>query len=193
MRKLVSTSEASKLLGLSIQGIHYRIKNKKLDSIKKDGKTFVYIDSTLINTPKTSIPNYDELLKSKDEQIILLKQTIKLIQKQYKKEIKRLDENQNKIINIFKSEIDILKQAYNEMQSLYKITYKNDNYNTNFDLEFIDIQEFYRYMKQYNKTDKEIKTLILDRIRLEDKRFIYNIKTKKLMILKSDFKDLLVK
>ena len=44
MERLVTTSQAAEILGLSLQGIHYRIKKEQLKSIKKDGKTFVYID-----------------------------------------------------------------------------------------------------------------------------------------------------
>ena len=41
MERLVTTSEAAQILGLSLQGVHYRIKKEQLKSIKKDGKTFV--------------------------------------------------------------------------------------------------------------------------------------------------------
>ena len=41
MERLVTTSQAAEILGLSLQGIHYRIKKDQLKSIKKDGKTFV--------------------------------------------------------------------------------------------------------------------------------------------------------
>ena len=43
MERLVTTSQAAEILGISLQGIHYRIKNKKLKSIKEGGKTYVYI------------------------------------------------------------------------------------------------------------------------------------------------------
>ena len=40
MERLVTTSQAAEILGLSLQGIHYRIKKNQLKSLKKDGKTF---------------------------------------------------------------------------------------------------------------------------------------------------------
>ena len=46
---MVTTSEASEILGISLQGIHYRIKRNQLKSEKKDGKLFVYIDEQTIN------------------------------------------------------------------------------------------------------------------------------------------------
>ena len=45
---MVTTSEASEILGISLQGIHYRIKRNQLKSEKKDGKIFVYIDEETI-------------------------------------------------------------------------------------------------------------------------------------------------
>jgi len=191
MKKLVSTSEASKILGISIQGIHYRIKKNQLEAIKEDGKTFVYIDNkTQHNTSKMPLEdNLSDIIKVKDEQILLLEKTIKWMKKQYKQEIKRLDLNQNKIIDVFKSEITLLQQAYNEMQNIYKLENKNLQKDKQFDL--LNVKEFFHLMKKHNKTDTQIKTIILDRIKNEDKRFLYNKKTKELLIYKSDFLDLI--
>ena len=86
MKKLVSSSEAAQLLGLSLQGIHYRIKKGQLESIKQDGKIFVYVDTTQTNTKNIVSPliaqtnDYkyleEKIISSKDEQIHLLKKTI---------------------------------------------------------------------------------------------------------------------
>ena len=191
MKKLVSTSEASKLLGISVQGIHYRIKKQQLESLKRDGKTFVYIDKSIMPKVETTVNIQDnsEILKAKDEQIELLKDTLKWMKKQYKQEIKRLDKNQNKIIEVFKSEITLLQQAYHEMQNIYKIDNKPTKSEETFDI--LNIKEFFILMKEHNKTDTQIKSIILDRIKNEDKRFIYNKKTKELLIYKSDFMDLI--
>ena len=190
MKKLVSTSEASKILGISIQGVHYRIKKNQLESIKEDGKIFVYIDKkTPTNTSKiTAQDNNSELIDVKNEQILLLKKTIKWMKKQYTQEIKRLDANQNKIIDVFKSEITLLQQAYNEMQNMYKIEQKTTKENS---LETISIKDFFILMKNNNKTDTQIKTIILDRIKSKDRRFNYNKTTKELLITKSNFNDLI--
>jgi len=185
----VSTSEAALQLGISVQGVHYRIKNNKLKSIKENGKVYVFLDQYNNNIKKTTtsvnIPNNtDELLKAKDEQIELLKEFISSIKKQYKKEINRLETNQNKIIEVFKSEILLLQQAYNEMKNLYQIEHKNSS-------NIMTIYEFFAFMKKHNKTNTQIKSIILDRIKANDNRFIYNTKTKELTIYKSDFVDLL--
>lgn len=207
MKKLVSSSEAAQILGLSLQGIHYRIKKGQLESIKQDGKIFVYVDSqtsTKTNTTKqTHAQSNDRIIEVKDEQIELLKKTIKFLKKQKDSEIIRLEKQQNKIMDVFQSEVDLLKSAFNEMRTLYKVSHKSESIlnnketkketkiesNVNFD--FMDIKEFFVFMKNHNKTDSQIKTIILDKIKHGDKRFIYNKKTKDVIIYKSDFLDLI--
>jgi len=207
LKKLVSSSEAAQILGLSLQGIHYRIKKGQLESIKQDGKIFVYVDSqtsTKTNTTKqTHAQSNDRIIEVKDEQIELLKKTIKFLKKQKDSEIIRLEKQQNKIMDVFQSEVDLLKSAFNEMRTLYKVSHKSESIlnnketkketkiesNVNFD--FMDIKEFFVFMKNHNKTDSQIKTIILDKIKHGDKRFIYNKKTKDVIIYKSDFLDLI--
>jgi len=211
LKKLVSSNEAAQILGLSLQGIHYRIKKGQLESIKKDGKIFVYVDNTQIKTPSSSttqkiqsINDYkhleDKILKSKDEQIHLLKKTIKFMKKQYKSEIDRLDKNQTQVLKVFQSEVDLLKSAFNEMRSIYKtdhLEHKNnqknkiENTTPNMQMEFMDIKDFFIFMKEYNKTDAQIKAIILDKVKNGDKRFIYNKKSKEILIYKSDFLDII--
>lgn len=203
MEKLVSTSEAAQMLGLSVQGIHYRIKNNKLKSIKKDGKIFVYLDENKIevknvNNQKSYLKKnnkeekyIDLVIKLKDEQIFYLKTFIKEYKEQHKKEILRLEKNQKKIINVFKSEIELLQSAFNEMRLIYrsnnikqkvnKIKKKNT---------YISLKDFFVYMKKNGKNDKEIKNIILMCLKKNDKRFIYNNKNKKIIIRNDDFSDL---
>lgn len=78
MERLVTTSQAAQILGLSLQGVHYRIKNNQLKSIKKSGKTYVYISEHVEDKSKkdekpVEIIEIKELIKVKDEQIDLLK------------------------------------------------------------------------------------------------------------------------
>lgn len=231
MKKLISSSEAAEILGLSLQGIHYRIKKGQLESLKQDGKTYVYLDQELIhkqhntspqvqtstqNIQTQNIPSQepsnsalDEFqkiaLKSKDEQIAILKHTLKLMRKQYKSEIHRLDKNHKQTLNVFQSEVELLKSAFSEMKNIYQIEHK-ENHRRDLErdiirskreqpspspIKFMDIKEFFVYMKQYGKTDTEVKNIILNRIKHEDKRFIYHKDTKEVMIYKSDFLDLI--
>ena len=209
MKKLVSSSEAAQILGLSLQGIHYRIKKGQLESIKKDGKIFVYVDSKTTSNSHTNttklnnIENDNRVIEVKDEQIELLKKTIKFLKKQKDSEIIRLEKQQEKIMNVFQSEVDLLKSAFNEMRTIYKVSQKtepishqtnettNKQTSQNEKFDFMDIKEFFIFMKEHNKTDSQIKAIILDKIKHGDKRFIYNKKTKDVIIYKSDFLDLI--
>ena len=205
MERLVTTSQAAEILGLSLQGIHYRIKKEQLKSIKKDGKTFVYIndeqkvESTQTKTkteptPKQSFfDNTQAIIDVKNEQIDLLKRSMKWMKKQYISEIFRLEKNQKRIIEVFNSEIKLLQSAFNEMRSIYKPQIESNlkNKTEKVDSDFITVKDFFVLMKRRNKTDQEIKNLILNSIKIGDKRFIYNKIEKKLLILNSDFLDLL--
>ncbi len=211
MKKLVSSSEAAQILGLSLQGIHYRIKKGQLESTKKDGKIFVYIDDAISQriTPSKVMDtsHNDKLLESKDDQILLLKKTIKFLKKQKDSEIIRLERQQDKIVNVFQSEVDLLKSAFNEMREIYKISDKStistvpiatqvvtppaptDSDSMGF--EFMNIKDFFIFMREHQKSDTQIKTIILNKIKDGDKRFIYKKENKEVIIYKSDFLDLI--
>ncbi|MEN8717391.1 MAG: DNA-binding protein [Sulfurovum sp.] len=196
MNKLVSTTQAAKILGLSLQGVHYRIKNNKLNSIQKDGKTFVYVDESLESKEEKTnqnfinnkiVENNNLLLKEKDKQIKLLKKSIKWMDKQYKSEIHRLEMNQNKIIEVFNSEIKLLQSAFNEMRSIYQI---ENNKTVTKEQELITVKDFFILMKKYGKTNNQIKAIIIKAIKSKDSRFIYNKDEKTILILKNKFEDL---
>jgi hypothetical protein len=209
LKKLVSSNDAAQLLGLSLQGIHYRIKKGQLESIKKDGKIFVYIDENVSKQTHQTRQLHsfqqndyskleDKIISSKDEQIHLLKKTIKFMKKQYTSEIYRLDQNQTQILSVFQSEVDLLKSAFNEMRNLYRLDHKENTSKSEskivtpvVEMEFIDIKEFFVFMRNYNKTDAQIKSIILDKVKSNDKRFIYNKDTKDIIIYKSDFLDII--
>ncbi|MBD3840573.1 MAG: DNA-binding protein [Campylobacterales bacterium] len=207
MKKLVSTNEAAQILGISLQGVHYRIKKEQLESVKKDGKTFVYIDpnslqtsnATQIQHTQTQPTFHEELIKAKDDQILLLKKTIKFLKKEKEKEIGRLEKNQSKMVEVFKSEIELLKSAFNEMKKIYALEYQTSSNLTKKEtineekppMQLISLADFFRFMRSHNKSDSQIKSIVLDRIKSGDKRFIYNKTTKDVVIYKSDFLDLL--
>jgi len=191
VKKLVSTNEAAQILGISVQGVHYRIKKGLLKSKKQDGKTFVYLDKNLQkqNTTNTDNNSYENIIKAKDEQISLLNNSIVWMKDQYISEIQRLSETQDKMMDVFKSEIELLKQAYNEMNNLHKLSDKSNNINNN--VGFLSLKEFFTLMRKHNKSNNEIKTIIFTAIEQKDKRFIFNKKTKEIFIYKSDFSDLI--
>ena len=200
MERLVTTAQAAQILGLSLQGVHYRIKNNQLKAMKKSGKTYVYISDQVENNSneikielKEEIQNnHNEVIKVKDEQILLLKKSIKWMKKQYGSEISRLEKNQKRIIGVFNREIELLQSAFNEMRSVYKPQLLNEEYEIKEEKEkFISLRDFTIYLKKYDKTQKDIKLIILKAIQNRDNRFIYNKKDKKLLILNEDFSDLI--
>ncbi|WP_072679404.1 DNA-binding protein [Arcobacter sp. LA11] len=195
MERLVTTAQAAQILGLSLQGVHYRIKHNQLKSLKKSGKTYVYISDHVETKeePRVEIqenPNETlrEVIEVKNEQIVLLKKNIKWMKRQYTSEISRLEKNQKRIIGVFNREIELLQSAFNEMRSVYK---QPQIAQVETEEKFISLQEFSLYLKKNNKNEKEIKLIILKAIKTRDSRFIYNKKDKKLLILNSDFSDLI--
>lgn len=203
MERLVTTSQAAQILGLSLQGVHYRIKNNQLKSIKKSGKTYVYISEHVedkSNDKQPQIVEIKEIIKAKDEQINLLKKNMKWMRKQYNSEINRLERNQKKIITVFNREIELLQSAFNEMRSIYKPQIKQNNNQKQEEqkekpeekeIKYLTLQQFAKMMKAYGKSDLDIKTIILTAIKSQDSRFLYNKKTKKILIKDTSFKDFL--
>jgi len=204
LERLVTTAQAAQILGLSLQGVHYRIKKNQLKSIKKSGKTYVYIDEdsqgqtnneeTKVELKQETFNGYNEVIKVKDEQIDLLKKSIKWMKKQYTSEIFRLEKNQKRIITVFNREIELLQSAFNEMRTIYKQPQIQNNQKEEIKDEkerFISLQELTLYLKKHNKDEKDIKGIILKAIQQKDPRFIYNRKDKKLLILNEDFSDLI--
>ena len=201
MERLVTTAQAAQILGLSLQGVHYRIKKNQLKSIKKSGKTYVYISDHIENKNEAKIElkeyqtdTINEIVKAKDEQIVTLRKSMKWMRKQYISEIDRLEKNQKRIISVFNREIELLQSAFNEMRSIYKPQLLNQQMQNNTTKEkdkFVSIQDFSIYLKRHQKSEKEIKLIILKSIQKRDSRFIYNKKDKKLLILNEDFSDLI--
>jgi len=193
LERLVSTSQAAQILGLSLQGIHYRIKNNQLKSLKRGGKTYVYISDYLqeqTQTKQDSVDDGNKVIEVKDEQIELLKESMTWMKDQYKDEIERLEKNQKRIIKVFKSEIQLLQNAFNEMRTIYKSEHKQLK-NEQTDFSFMSVSDFFLLMKKHQKSDKQIKIMILNRIKNKDNRFIFKKDTKELMIYKSDYSDLI--
>jgi len=193
LERLVSTSQAAQILGLSLQGIHYRIKNNQLKSLKRSGKTYVYISDYLqeqTQTKQDDVDDTNKVLEVKDEQILLLKESMSWMKNQYKDEIERLEKNQKRIIKVFKSEIQLLQSAFNEMRTIYKSEQKQLS-ETGVNFSFMSVSDFFILMKKHNKSDRQIKVLILNRIKNKDNRFIFKKDTKELMIYKSDYADLI--
>ncbi len=55
----------------------------------------------------------------------------------------------------------------------------------------MSINDFFLLMRKHNKSDRQIKILILNQIKNKDKRFIFKKESKELIIYKSDYSDLI--
>ncbi len=126
-------AEYAKELGISRQAVYAKIKRGILSAKSVEGKLYIVVDNTIQNetskpTPSeakqsmatsTSISSseqssqreekdYKALLQAKDETISVLKSTVKDLKKSNKQ-----------ISTTLKGEIDLLKEAFHEMRTLY--------------------------------------------------------------------------
>jgi len=114
MSKLIKPSEYAKQSGISRQAVYAKIKKGLLKAKKVDGQIFIELDSSVNIKPKeqmsaTSISVNNDLLAAKDETIKILKETIN-----------DLKATNNLIVGTLKGEVDLLKEAFGEMQQLYR-------------------------------------------------------------------------
>ncbi|BBG66843.1 hypothetical protein NNO_2140 [Hydrogenimonas sp.] len=120
MQQLVKPSEYAQMHGLSRQSVYAKIKRGTLPSRKIDGRYYVIVAEDI--EPQVDkeggqepiehvslINEYREILKAKDETISVLKASIE-----------DLKEANAQITKTLQEEINLLKQAFNEMRSIYK-------------------------------------------------------------------------
>ena len=129
MEKLMKPAEYAQKLGISRKAVYAKIKRGILTAKNVEGKLYIVVDKETSNTPKkttveeksTTSPapspaseskantrDYKALLKAKDETISVLKGTVKDLKKSNKQ-----------ITTTLKGEIDLLKEAFYEMRTLY--------------------------------------------------------------------------
>ena len=119
-------AEYAKELGVSRQAVYAKIKRGILTAKNVEGKLYIVVDKTeqsqaekrVKTTPsasknittlsKDTQKDYKSLLAAKDETISVLKGTVKDLKKSNKQ-----------ISTTLKGEIDLLKEAFHEMRSLY--------------------------------------------------------------------------
>jgi len=125
MDRMVKPAEYAKELGISRQAVYAKIKRGVLNSKNIDGKLYIVVSTLsqvtkstkqdlikLIDKPKITtqkpMKDYESLLSAKDETISVLKGTVKDLKKSNKQ-----------ISTTLRGEIDLLKEAFHEMRSLY--------------------------------------------------------------------------
>ena len=119
-------AEYAQELGISRQAVYAKIKRGILKAKNVEGKLYIVVDKIQENIPskttkstapsakstpkiaKTEAKDYKALLDAKDETISVLKGTVKDLKKSNKQ-----------ISTTLKGEIDLLKEAFHEMRSLY--------------------------------------------------------------------------
>ncbi len=120
MQQLVKPSEYAQMHGLSRQSVYAKIKRGTLPSRKIDGRYYVIVaediepevDKNASEDPveQVSLINeYRETLKAKDETIAVLKASIE-----------DLKEANAQITQTLQEEIELLKQAFHEMRTIYQ-------------------------------------------------------------------------
>ncbi len=115
MSRLIKPSEYAKECGISRQAVYAKIKKGLLKAKKVEGQIFIELDNSIDIQKKRSIhqevnkSSHKDLLAAKDETIKILKDTIE-----------DLKATNNLIIGTLKGEVDLLKEAFGEMQQLYR-------------------------------------------------------------------------
>jgi predicted site-specific integrase-resolvase len=122
MEKLMKPAEYAQELGISRQAVYAKIKRGILQSKSVEGKLYIVFDSEASQkeanpTQGTSskprkqgdkLKDYKALLEAKDETIGVLKETVV-----------DLKESNKQISTTLRGEIDLLKDAFHEMRTLY--------------------------------------------------------------------------
>ncbi len=183
MEKLMKPVEYAKELGISRQAVYAKIKRGILTAKNVEGKLYIVVDNTTVN--KTSVPaqevkkpttskipsvtiqneqkDYKALLAAKDETISVLKGTVKDLKKSNKQ-----------ISTTLRSEIDLLKEAFHEMRSLY--VYRLEQKQPEESIEAITEEESVeiveeqwisvkKFFKHHNLTKEKQKEKVLKRLK----------------------------
>ncbi|HEY9190127.1 MAG TPA: DUF3972 domain-containing protein [Sulfurovum sp.] len=132
MEKLMKPAEYAQEIGISRQAVYAKIKRGILTAKNVEGKLYIVVDKAVTkeavsseketetvsetvpsvkrtaSVPQAKEVDYKALLKAKDETITVLKGTVKDLKKSNKQ-----------ISATLKGEIDLLKEAFHEMRTLY--------------------------------------------------------------------------
>jgi len=138
MEKLMKPAEYAKELGISRQAVYAKIKRGILTAKNVDGKLYIIVDKNEekklnsiavkeevitpiqnIHPPQSSKKDYKALLLAKDETISVLKETVC-----------DLKESNKQISTTLRGEIDLLKDAFHEMRSLYALQLEHKHQET---------------------------------------------------------------
>ena len=116
MENLIKPVDYAKKMGISRQAVYAKIKKGMLPSRNVGGKIYIVLEGepegpAVPPTEKREYPvseNFRELLEAKEETITVLKETIR-----------DLKETNRMITSTLRSEVELLKEAFGEMKTLY--------------------------------------------------------------------------
>ncbi len=178
MEKLMKPAEYAEELGISRQAVYAKIKRGILTSKNVEGKLYIVVDTkqqetttvsknakhpdqntkmTNISDKKRDEKDYKALLQAKDETISVLKGTVKDLKKTNKQ-----------ITSTLRGEIDLLKDAFYEMRTLYTLQLEHKKSEDAIDVEteeetqWIGLKKFFKQMniskeKAREKATKRLK------------------------------------
>ena len=206
MEKLMKPAEYAQELGISRQAVYAKIKRGILKAKNVEGKLYIVIDKiekqntnkvtpvstskakTITNAIKTDAKDYKALLAAKDETISVLKGTVKDLKKSNKQ-----------ISTTLKGEIDLLKEAFHEMRSLYVMQLELKKPETQ---EVIEVEEevvnikwigLKKFFKLYDITKEKQQEKIVKRLtkafKKEDER-LTNMDGKLKLNADADYRDI---
>ena len=176
-------AEYAKELGISRQAVYAKIKRGILTAKSVEGKLYIVVDTLLQEsevkgnekTPVKQTPvkkvdrvtkptkDYKALLEAKDETIAVLKGTVKDLKKSNKQ-----------ISTTLRGEIDLLKDAFHEMRTLYmhQLEYKKqeDTIEVLTEEESVEVEEvkwvsIKKFLKQHTITKAKQQTKIVKRLK----------------------------
>ena len=180
-------AEYAKELGISRQAVYAKIKRGILTAKNVEGKLYIVVDNstdetTVETTPTETVEqtkstpvsqtasradnrDYKALLKAKDETISVLKGTVKDLKKSNKQ-----------ISTTLKGEVDLLKDAFHEMRSLYvlqleqkKVPEHDDAIDVVSEEEHVDVEierwiSVKRFFKQHDISKEKQQDKVLKRL-----------------------------
>jgi len=210
MEKLMKPAEYAQELGISRQAVYAKIKRGILKAKNVEGKLYIVVDKTqettakttqnkttstsvkpkvTVKSTKTDGKDYKALLAAKDETISVLKGTVKDLKKSNKQ-----------ISTTLKGEIDLLKEAFHEMRSLYVMQLENK---TSVAQEVIEVEEeiesvnwigLKKFFKRYDITKEKQQAKIVKRLskafKKEDVR-LANVEGKLKLNADASYEDIL--
>jgi hypothetical protein len=191
MEKLVKPVDYAKSIGISRQAVYMKIKKGVLPSRTVEGKIYVVVEDEEGGGPSVpdekmerekesdSAPRFEELLHAKDETIAVLKETVR-----------DLKETNRMITSTLRSEVELLKEAFSEMKTLYAAQIEHMRAEETIDTE-AESENLLPNSPEEDESTKEAE--IGQWLTLGEFSGIYGMKKKRLKALKKRLKKLSAK